>query len=129
MSYHMDREEFDEWVAEGALDRIWAAYTYATGEDGSAPPSEVTELLRVIYGRLLTAGSSPSWVAMDPTERAALLLAHEADIAEDAAMIQTIVDRARADGVSAAWEHYRSAEGVDPDMVDEVFAATKGETE
>ena len=29
MSFHLDREEFDEWVAEGAFDRIWSAYEYA----------------------------------------------------------------------------------------------------
>jgi hypothetical protein len=29
MSFHIDRKEFDDWVAEGAFDRIWSAYQYA----------------------------------------------------------------------------------------------------
>ena len=41
MTFHMDRKEFDEWVEEGAFDRIWSAYEYAVNG------GETTEIERL----------------------------------------------------------------------------------
>jgi len=78
-------------------------------------------VIRTIYGRILSMSGPIPADLMDPDELAALLQPHELDIAADAEAICELVEAARRDGAARVYTRFRKAEGLDPEMVDQVM--------
>ena len=87
--------------------------------------STARDIVRRIYARALAPERFPR---MTPDEMDWMLAKHRKAIDIETKAVQTVIDRARHKGVSELHNRFRNAEGVDPDMIDQIAAgATIGE--
>ena len=83
----------------------------------------LTGAVEAIYGRLLTLHSPVRFDVMIPGDREALLLSYREAIEADVEGLLVLVGEAESRGIAALYSALRNAEGVDPDMIDELVSS------
>lgn len=85
--------------------------------------SDVLQILQAMYGRLLTIEGPTRFRDMTPGERDALLEQHKVELERDVEALELAVNQGRREGIVAVISAFRTAEGMDPEVVDQLMEA------
>lgn len=81
----------------------------------------IKKILEISYGNLLTKNGPIPFENMEAWEKELLLKPYEGAIDENLRLIAIVFDRAISDELGVLYSHFRNADGVDPEMFDQIL--------
>lgn len=84
--------------------------------------STVRRIISMSYGAIATQNSPVPYEKMPEWEKECVLEPYQEMIAEDIRLIGLVMDQERSIATGRVFSHFRNAEGVDAEMIDQIMA-------